>query len=117
MRTEKVRSVVAYLRWLDIAPVSILRVRQHSLDLERAIEKANQSGVAVYAFYAPSVGLTSRNRIAASYGQNSLNRLANDTAARRFFREPMACHFDSILEICDERSTNGMPAPSKDRAQ
>jgi hypothetical protein len=39
----------------------------HTLDLERAISKANQRGVAVYAFYAPTVGLTSYNRVAVSY--------------------------------------------------
>jgi hypothetical protein len=58
----------------------------HTLDLDRAIKQANDRGVAVYAFYAPSVGLTSRSRLAASYGQNSLNRLANDTGGRAFFQ-------------------------------
>lgn len=58
----------------------------HTLDLERAIKHANDRGVAIYAFYAPSVGLTSRSRIAVSYGQNSLNRLANDTGGKAFFQ-------------------------------
>ncbi len=58
----------------------------HTVDLERSIAKANQSGVTVYAFYAPSVGLTSRSRLAASYGQSSLNRLAHDTGGRAFFQ-------------------------------
>ena len=40
----------------------------------------------VYTFYAPAVGLTSRSRIAASYGQNSLNRLANETGGKAFFQ-------------------------------
>ena len=58
----------------------------HTLDLERAIKQANDRGVAVYAFYAPSVGLTSRSRLAASYGQNSLSRLASDTGGKAFFQ-------------------------------
>jgi hypothetical protein len=58
----------------------------HTVDLERAIKKANESSVAVFAFYAPSVGLTSRSRLAASYGQNSLNRLADDTGGKAFFQ-------------------------------
>ena len=58
----------------------------HTVDLERAIKKANEGSVAVYAFYAPSVGLTSRSRVAASYGQNSLNRLASDTGGKAFFQ-------------------------------
>ncbi len=58
----------------------------HTVDLERAIKQANDRSVAVYSFYAPSVGLTSRSRLAASYGQNSLNRLANDTGGKAFFQ-------------------------------
>jgi hypothetical protein len=58
----------------------------NTLDLLRAIEHANKQNVAVYTFYAPSVGLTSRSPIAASYGQNSLNRLANDTGGKAFFQ-------------------------------
>ncbi len=57
-----------------------------TLDLERAIRKAKASEVAVYAFYAPSVGLTSHSRLAASYGQSSLNRLADDTGGKAFFQ-------------------------------
>jgi hypothetical protein len=58
----------------------------HTTDLERAIKHANERNVAVYAFYAPSVGLTSRSQLAASYGQNSLNRLADDTGGKAFFQ-------------------------------
>jgi len=58
----------------------------NTMDLVRAIKHSNKQNVAVYTFYAPSVGLTSRSRIAASYGQNSLNRLANDTGGKAFFQ-------------------------------
>jgi len=58
----------------------------HTLDLERAIGEANKRNVAIYSFYAPSVGLTSHSRLAASYGQSSLNRLANDTGGKAFFQ-------------------------------
>ncbi len=57
-----------------------------SIDLERAIKQANRHNVAVYTFYAPSVGLTSRSMLAASYGQSSLNRLAHDTGGKAFFQ-------------------------------
>jgi hypothetical protein len=57
-----------------------------TLDLQRAIKQANDRNVAVYTFYAPAFGLTSRSRIAASYGQNSLNRLANETGGKAFFQ-------------------------------
>jgi hypothetical protein len=57
-----------------------------TLDLERAIREANSRQVAIYSFYAPSVGLTSHSRLAASYGQSSLNRISNDTGGRAFFQ-------------------------------
>lgn len=57
-----------------------------SLDLDRAITHAKDRNVAVYTFYAPSVGLTGRNRLAASFGQSSLNYFADETGGRAFFQ-------------------------------
>jgi hypothetical protein len=57
-----------------------------TLDLERVIKEANRRRVAVYSFYAPSVGLTSRSNLAASYGQSSLKRLGDDTGGKAFFQ-------------------------------
>ena len=58
----------------------------HTVDIERAISEANKRRVSVFSFYAPSVGLTSRSRLAASYGQSSLNRLSNETGGTAFFQ-------------------------------
>ena len=58
----------------------------HTIDLDRAIKEANRRDVAIYSFYAPSVGLTSRSYLAASYGQSSLNRLSRETRGRAFFQ-------------------------------
>ncbi len=58
----------------------------HTLDIERSIKEANKRNVAVFSFYAPSVGLTSHSRLAASYGQSSLNRLSDETGGRAFFQ-------------------------------
>ena len=58
----------------------------HTIDIDRAIRESNKRNVSVFSFYAPSVGLTSRNRLAASYGQSSLNRLSNETGGRAFFQ-------------------------------
>jgi hypothetical protein len=55
-------------------------------DVERAIKHANDRNVAVYTFYAPSVGLTSRSRLAVSSGQNALNILASETGGKAFFQ-------------------------------
>ena len=71
----------------------------HTPDLDRAIKQANERNVAVYAFYAPSVGLTSRSRLAASYGQSSLNRLADDTGGKAYFQGTTGfVTFDSYFE-------------------
>lgn len=58
----------------------------HTLDLDRVIKEANRRNVSVFSFYAPSVGLTSRSRLAASYGQSSLNRLGQETGGKAFFQ-------------------------------
>lgn len=56
-----------------------------ALDLDRAIREAQRRGVAVFTFYAPSVGPTSYSRLAANYGQGSLNRIADETGGVAFF--------------------------------
>ncbi len=58
----------------------------HTLDIDRTINEANKRDVAIYSFYAPSVGLTSHSYLAASYGQSSLNRVSHDTGGRAFFQ-------------------------------
>jgi len=58
----------------------------HTIDIDRTISDANKRHVSVFSFYAPSVGLTSYSRLAASYGQSSLNRVSNETGGRAFFQ-------------------------------
>jgi hypothetical protein len=57
-----------------------------TLDIERTISEANRRNTSIFSFYAPSVGLTSRSFLAASYGQSSLNRVSHDTGGRAFFQ-------------------------------
>ena len=58
----------------------------HTVDIDRTIAEANRRNTAIFSFYAPSVGLTSRSFVAASYGQSSLNRVSHDTGGRAFFQ-------------------------------
>src|ERR1044071_8915376 len=58
----------------------------HTLDIDRTISEANKRRVSIFSFYAPSVGLTSYSRLAASYGQSSLNRVSDDTGGKAFFQ-------------------------------
>jgi hypothetical protein len=82
----------------------------NTVDLGRAIKRANERNVAVYAFYAPTVGLTSRSRLAASYGQSSLNRLAKDTGGKAFFQGltgfvSFDSHFRGLVRTLNEQSS------------
>jgi VWFA-related protein len=56
-----------------------------SVDLDRAIVEAQRRNVSIFTMYAPSVGLTSYNRLAVNYGQSSLNRIADETGGTAFF--------------------------------
>ena len=63
-------------------PASVLS----SIDMERAIAEAKRRGVSIFSFYAPSVGLTRHNFLAASWGQSSLNRVSDETGGKAFFQ-------------------------------
>jgi VWFA-related protein len=58
-----------------------------SLDLDRAVLKAQRSGVAVYSIYAAtqSNGGSSSSML-VSFGQGSLNRLTEETGGQAFFQ-------------------------------
>lgn len=58
----------------------------HTVDIDRAINEANKRRVSVFSFYAPSVGLTSVSRVAANYGQSSLNRISDETGGKAYFQ-------------------------------
>jgi hypothetical protein len=69
-----------------------------SIDMERAVREAKRRNVAVYSFYAPSVGLTSYNRQAVSFGQSALNRISNETGGRAFFQGTSFVSFSPYFE-------------------
>ena len=77
-----------------------------SLDLDRAIREAQKRSVAVFSFYAPSVGLTSSSGMAANFGQGSLIRLADETGGEAFITgtdpvtfDPYFKEFDGLLGL------------------
>jgi hypothetical protein len=69
-----------------------------SIDLNRAVKEAKARNVSVYSFYAPSAGLTSRNRTAVSFGQSALNRISDETGGRAFFQGTDFVTFDAYFE-------------------
>jgi hypothetical protein len=69
-----------------------------SIDLDRAVREAKQRNVAIYSFYAPSVGLTSYNRRAVSFGQSALNRISDETGGKAFFQGTGFVTFNAYFE-------------------
>jgi hypothetical protein len=79
-----------------------------TVDIERTIRDANRRNVAIFSFYAPSVGLTRWNRTAASYGQSSLNRVSDDTGGKAFFQGSTGfvtfnSYFDRLSETLNDQ--------------
>src|SRR6266542_1878184 len=58
----------------------------HTMDIDRSINEANKRNVAIYSFYAPSVGLTRVSSLASAYGQSSLSRVSHETGGMAFFQ-------------------------------
>ena len=56
-----------------------------SVDLQRAISDAQRRSVAVYGFYAPTVG-AANNPLLTSNAQSSLLHLSNETGGHAFFQ-------------------------------
>ena len=69
-----------------------------SIDLERAVREAKRRNVAIYAFYAPTAGLTSWNRTAVSFGQSALTHISDKTGGRAFFQGTSFVTFDSYFD-------------------
>jgi hypothetical protein len=70
----------------------------NSIDLDRAVREAKRKEVAIYSFYAPSVGLTSYNRRAVSFGQSALNRISDETGGKAFFQGSSFVTFNAYFE-------------------
>ena len=73
-----------------------------SMDLDRAIDEAQRRGISIFTFYAPSVGLTSRSHLAVSFGQGSLNRIADETGGEAFFSGADFVTFDPYIKEFNE---------------
>lgn len=57
----------------------------NNLDLDRAISAASKRGIPVWSIFANSSGRLGNSSLAISYGQGSLNRLADETGGKAFF--------------------------------
>lgn len=57
-----------------------------SIDLDRAVLKAQGNGTAIYSIYASASSTSGGSSVLVSYGQGSLNRLTDETGGRSFFQ-------------------------------
>lgn len=70
-----------------------------SPDLERAILKAQRKGVAIYSFYNEATYTRSGNSRFVNAGQNSLNKLSQETGGKAFFSGSFApVSYDPFLK-------------------
>jgi len=61
-----------------------------SLDLDRAILRAQRKSVAVYAFYSPTSLTDNGNSVLVLNGQGSLQKISEETGGRAFFQGTIA---------------------------
>ncbi|MFN2512947.1 MAG: hypothetical protein ABR568_16195 [Pyrinomonadaceae bacterium] len=78
------RAILLVSDGLDLSHGADSSSAGQSFDLQRAITEAQRRSVAVYAFYAPTVG--GRDPMLAANAQGSLLRLAEETGGRAFFQ-------------------------------
>lgn len=79
------RAILIVSDGLDIARGIDTASPAQSLDLERAVLKAQRNGIAVYTIYASTAATANGNSRLVSYAQGSLQRLADETGGRAFF--------------------------------
>lgn len=79
------RAILLVSDGLDISRGIDSSAASQSLDLQRAINEAQRRGVAIYAFFAPTV-VSSTNTLLVANAQSSLQRLSDETGGRAFFQ-------------------------------
>lgn len=82
------RAVVLFSDGLDSSNGMNLASIAQSVDLDRAVLKANRKGVAVYSLYSPTAITESGNSVLALAAQGALVKLADETGGRAFLSGP-----------------------------
>jgi VWFA-related protein len=79
------RAVLLISDGLDVSRGVDSSTPTQSTDLQRAIAESQKRAVAVYSFYAPTIG-AERNLILSGNAQSSLKRLGDETGGEAFFQ-------------------------------
>ncbi len=80
------RAILLVSDGLDVSRGFSSSSPSQSVDLDRAILKAQRKGVAVYSFYNAATLTDNGNSTLILNGQGSLNRLSEETGGRAFFQ-------------------------------
>lgn len=61
-----------------------------SIDLDRAIQRAQRKSISIFSFYSPTIFTENRNSRLVLFGQGSLQKLSDETGGRAFFQGSIA---------------------------
>lgn len=84
------RAILLVSDGLDISQGVASSTPGQSIDLERAILRAQRRAVAVFSFYSPASLTDSGNSMLVMNGQGSLQKLSDETGGRAFFQGSIA---------------------------
>jgi hypothetical protein len=84
------RAILMVSDGLDVSQGVANSTPGQSLDLERAILRAQRRSVAVFSFYSPASLTENGNSTLVLNGQGSLNKLSEETGGRAFFQGSIA---------------------------
>ena len=84
------RAILLVSDGLDVSQGVASSTPGQSIDLERAILRAQRRAVAVFSFYSPASLTDSGNSTLVMNGQGSLQKLSDETGGRAFFQGSIA---------------------------
>jgi len=84
------RAILLVSDGLDVSRGVESSTPTQSLDLDRAVLRAQRKSVAVYSFYSPASLTDNGNSLLVLNGQGSLERLSDETGGRAFFQGTFA---------------------------
>lgn len=84
------RAILLVSDGVDLSTGSVGASPGQSLDLDRAILRAQRRSVSVFSFYSPTSSTESENSQLILFGQGSLQKLSDETGGRAFFQGSFA---------------------------
>ena len=99
MPFQRVDGVLLVSDGLDVSQGVASSTPGQSIDLDRAILRAQRRSVAVYSFYSPASLTDNGNSQLVLNGQGSLQKLSDETGGRAFFQGSIAAdHVRSVFQ-------------------